>query len=96
MSIQVGTPVRNNTVLVDLYLSIVAQRDYFFANVISGTRFKLKQEQVELGALGKDDTTLWAVGESPFAISFLPSANRIVVPESFLQNPILLSDSSHL
>ena len=96
MGIQVGTLIRNSSTLVDLYLSLDAQKDDFFMNVISATSFTLKLEQRELASPSQDTPILWALAQNPFTLTFIPAVNKIIVPESVLQIQGLLVDNSEL
>jgi len=100
VTIEVGTPVQNNTLLKDLYLSVDMQKQELFANVETLIDFQSRGLQKDLAQPNKmissSTTILNAMASSPFTIQFIPSMNKVVVPEGVLQNEILNVDDSLL
>jgi hypothetical protein len=96
MGLQVGTLIRNSSILVDLYLSLDAQKDDFFMNIISATAYSLKLEQMDLASPSRETSTLWVLATTPFTLTFIPFSNIIVVPEAVLQSEALLQDESQM
>jgi predicted metalloendopeptidase len=96
MGIQIGTTLTNITMLEDLYFPLDTHKGDFFLNVIQGTSFQSQMEQKELASPSRDSAVLSAFSLAPFRIQFIPTANKIIVPETALQEPVLNLGNSHL
>lgn len=86
MSLQVGNPVANKSVLEELYFSVQIQKTDFFPNIVALIEFQGRVAQKDLAHPNKDTTIIInALTQEPFAIQLIPSLNKIVVPQTVLE-----------
>jgi len=88
MTIQVGTPslLRDRKFLKLMYKDISVQKQDFFQNMLYGTGFLRKWEEHSLVSPG--DESRWMRNLQLDTVSFVPTANKVVVPELLLQQPL--------
>jgi hypothetical protein len=97
MSVEIGTPILNGTLLKELYLSMDMQKLEFFSNVETLIEFQTRGMQRDLaqGNKAADSSrsisipVLNAVADMPFAVQYIPSVNKVVVPEGIIQRDVL-------
>ncbi len=85
MTVQVGNPIKNKTVLEELYFSVQMQKTDFFPNVITLIEFQGRVAQKELAHPNKDTAIINAVSLKPFSIQLIPSLNKVIVPQTVLE-----------
>jgi len=96
MTLEAGTPVQNRSTVEELYRSLNVQKSDFFVNVLEAARFNWDMEQKDLVIVGKKTSSLRVFSQRPEMPIFLPSANKILIPEHFLHKDTLTLDDTHL
>lgn len=89
MTVQVGTPdfLRDGKYLKFMYKDLLVQKTDFFQNILYGVVFLRKRQ--ELALVSPSEETRWMEAlNSLTVVSYVTSANKIVVPEVFLQTPM--------
>jgi len=80
VTIEVGTPFQNNTLLKDLYLSVDMQKQELFANVETLIDFQSRGLPKDLAQPNKiissSSTILNAMASNPFTIQFILSNEK--------------------
>ena len=87
MTVQVGTPklLRNKKFLKEMYKDIQVQRRDFFQNMLYGMAFLRKWEEHSLVSPGEEKR--WLRNLLLDEVTYVPTANKIVIPELLLQPP---------
>lgn len=85
MTLQIGNPLRNKTVLEEVYFSVQMQKTDFFPNVITLIEFQGRVAQKDLVHPNKDTAIINAITENPFSVQLIPSLNKILVPQTLLE-----------
>lgn len=100
MTVQVGTPdfLRDRKYLKFMYAALLVQKTDFFQNILYGVMFLRKRQ--ELALVSPSEENRWMEALNPVAgpaptgsepassVTYVTSANKIVVPELFLQTPM--------
>ena len=88
MTVQVGTPdfLRDRKYLKFLYKDLSVIQTDFFQNILYGVIFLRKRE--ELALVSPAEETRWIDALNLVRVSYVTSANKVVVPEVFLQTPL--------
>ena len=88
MSLQVGTPdiLLDRKFLKIMYKDLSVQKTDFFQNMQYGQTFLRRREEHELVSPGEE--TRWLGSLLSEAVTFVPSANKVVVPEYLLRPPL--------
>jgi hypothetical protein len=85
MSIHIGNPLWNKTILQELYYSVSIQHNEFFLNVIALTELQGRLAERDLTIPHKESAIINAIAEQPFSVQFIPSHNKILVPQFVLE-----------
>lgn len=96
MQVQIGTPFQNGTYLKEYYGQLDVQKNDWITNVRAAIEFKSYIERRTLTSTQREAPVLQVLSENPNGISFMPTSNQVVVPESVLQRKVLQLGSSHL
>jgi len=88
MTVQVGTPdiLTDRKFLKIMYKDLSVQKTDFFQNMQYGMAFMRRREEHELVSPGEE--TRWLRNLLSDRVSFVPSANKVVVPEYLLRPPL--------
>lgn len=88
MSIQVGTPdiLRDRKFLKIMYKDLAVQKTDFFQNIQYGMTFLRKREEHALVSPGEE--TRWLKNLLFKSVTYVPSANKVVIPEYLLMPPL--------
>jgi len=88
MSIQVGTPdiLRDRKFLKIMYKDLAVQKTDFFQNIQYGMTFLRKREEHALVSPGEE--TRWLKNLLLKGVTYVPSANKVVIPEYLLMPPL--------
>ena len=88
MGVQVGTPdiLQDRKFLKIMYKDFSVQKTDFFQNILYGMAFTRKREEHSLVSPGEE--TRWLPALLASSVSYVPSANKVVVPEYLLQPPL--------
>ena len=91
MTVQVGTPdfLRDRKYLKFMYKDLLVIQHDFFQNVLYGVIFLRKRQ--ELALVSPAEETRWIDSLNKPDVSYVTSANKVVVPEVFLQTPLFHS-----
>lgn len=87
MTVQVGTPdfLRDKKYLKFMYKDLLVQKSDFFQNILYGVMFLRKRE--ELALVSPSEETRWMAALNDPQVSYVTSANKVIIPEVFLQAP---------
>ncbi|CAL8074169.1 unnamed protein product [Orchesella dallaii] len=96
MTVHVGTPFTNQTLIKDFYGGLNLHKKEWFTNVRIAIEFERSLEKRTLTNTQRDAPILHLLAQHPNNIQFLPTSNLVVVPELILQQPVLQLGSSHL
>lgn len=88
MTLQAGTPdfLLDRKYLKLMYNHLLVQKTDFFQNIQYGVMFLRKRE--ELALVSPAEETRWLSLLLSGGVSYSPAANKVVVPEVFLQPPL--------
>ena len=88
MTIQVGTPdiLLDRKFLKIMYKDLSVQKTDFFQNMQYGITFLRRREEHELVSPGEE--TRWLRNLLLDTVTFVPSANKVVIPEYLLRPPL--------
>ena len=88
MTVQVGTPdiLLDRKFLKIMYKDLSVQKTDFFQNIQYGQTFLRRREEHELVSPGEE--TRWLASLLSESVTFVPSANKVVVPEYLLRPPL--------
>ena len=88
MGIQIGTPaiLRDRKFLKIMYKDLSVQKEDFFQNILYGMQFQRKRQERAL--LSPVDETRWLGNLLLKQVTHSPSANKIIIPEFLLNEPI--------
>ena len=88
MTVQVGTPaiLLDRKFLKIIYKDLSVQKTDFFQNMQYGQTFLRRREEHELVSPGEE--TRWLASLLSESVTFVPSANKVVVPEYLLRPPL--------
>lgn len=96
LQVHVGTPFQNGTYLKEFYGQLDVQKFDWINNVKNAIEFQSLVDQRTLKSTQREAPILQALSEKPNQISYLPTSNQVVVPETVLQRKVLQLGSSHL
>ena len=90
MSVQVGTPdiLTDRKFLKIMYKDLAVQKTDFFQNIQYGLTFLRRREEHALVSPGEE--TRWLPALRLNRVSYVPAANKVVIPELLLQPPLFL------
>ena len=88
MTVQVGTPdiLLDRKFLKIMYKDLSVQKTDFFQNIQYGMTFLRKREEHELVSPGEE--TRWLKNLLLDSVTFVPAANKVVIPEYLLRPPL--------
>jgi len=88
MSIQVGTPdiLRDRRFLKIMFKDMSVQNEDFFQNIQYGMHFLRKRQEHSLLSPGEE--TRWLSNLLEKKVTYSPSANKVVIPEYLLSEPL--------
>jgi len=88
MKVQVGTPdiLQDRKFLKIMYKDFQVQKTDFFQNILYGMTFARKREEHALVSPGEE--TRWLPALLLSEVTYVASANRVVIPEYLLQPPV--------
>ena len=88
MGIQIGTPtiLRDRKFLKIMYKDLSVQKEDFFQNILYGMQFQRKRQEHALLSPGEE--TKWLNNLLLKEVTYSPAANKIVIPEFLLNEPI--------
>jgi predicted metalloendopeptidase len=88
MSIQIGTPdiIRDRKFLKILYKDLLVQKTDFFQNIQYGMHFLRRRQEHALISPGEE--TRWLAALLADRVTYVPAANKVVVPEYLLAPPL--------
>ncbi|CAB4070053.1 ECE [Lepeophtheirus salmonis] len=96
MSIQIGTPdfLRDRKNLKTLYKDLLVQTNDFFQNILYGVSFLRKRQEALLlhssESVSQLENEYWLESlNQESEIVYVPSRNKVVVPELFLRSPFV-------
>ena len=92
MTLQVGTPaiLLDRKFLKIVYKDLAVQKTDFFQNMQYGQTFLRRREEHELVSPGEE--TRWLGNLLRDSVTFVPSANKVVIPEYLLRPPLFHPD----
>lgn len=87
MTVQVGTPdfLRDKKYLKFMYKDLLVQKSDFFQNILYGVMFLRKRE--ELALVSPSEEVRWMAALNRAEVAYVTSANKVIIPEVFLQPP---------
>ena len=88
MTIQIGTPdfLLDRAYLKILYKDLLVQKTDFFQNILYGVKYLRKREENKL--ISPAEETKWLEMVHTLKVSYVVSANKVVVPEVLLHPPL--------
>ena len=88
MSLQVGSPdiLRDRKFLKLMYKDLLVQKTDFFQNILYGVSFVRKRQEHAL--VSPSEETRWLDNLLLTRVTYVPAANKVVVPEVLLQPPL--------
>jgi predicted metalloendopeptidase len=89
MTVQVGTPdfLRDRKYLKFMFKDLLVQKTDFFQNILYGVIFLRKRQELALVSPSEETRWMEALNKED-SVTYVTSANRVVVPEVFLQTPL--------
>ena len=89
MTVQVGTPdfLRDRKYLKFMYKDLLVQKTDFFQNILYGVIFLRKRQELALVSPAEETHWMEALNQLD-GITYMTSANKVVIPETFLQAPL--------
>lgn len=89
MTVQVGTPdfLRDRKYLKFMYKDLLVQKTDFFQNILYGVIFLRKRQELALVSPSEETRWMEALNDK-HQVSYVTSANKVVVPEIFLHTPL--------
>ena len=97
MTVQIGTPdfLRDRKYLKFLYKDLSVQKTDFFQNILYGVVFLRKRQELALVSPSEETRWMEALNDDLSqeksalkSVAYVTSANKVVVPETFLQAPV--------
>ena len=91
MTIQIGSPafLLDRAYLKILYKDLLVQKTDFFQNILYGVIYLRKREENKL--ISPSEETRWLEAVNSNEVSYIPSSNKVVVPEILLRPPLFHS-----
>ena len=88
MTIQIGTPtfLLDRAYLKILYKDLLVQKTDFFQNILYGVIYLRKREENKL--ISPSEETRWLDAVNSKNVEYIPSSNKVVVPEILLRPPL--------
>ena len=89
MTVQVGTPdfLRDRKYLKFMYKDLLVQKTDFFQNILYGVIFLRKRQELALVSPAEETRWMEALKDAD-GVTYMTSANKVVIPETFLQAPL--------
>ena len=88
MTIQIGAPtfLLDRAYLKILYKDLLVQKTDFFQNILYGVLYLRKREENKL--ISPAEETRWLESVNSPEVTYIPSANKVIVPELLLRPPL--------